>query len=404
MNASGASGRDDRRPPVDARDPHHHLDGNPPGNDPSPQLPARTSVGQPANHPPRLLSQVRHLLRAHHYSLRTEATYVDWIRRFILHTGKARHPRDMGAHEVQDFLTHLAVERRVSASTQNQALAALLFLYREVLELDLPWMNDVVRAKKPQRLPVVLTREEVRQLLARLEPRQVAATGAGALIQVGDDELSMASGSPLSLIVRLLYGTGMRLMEAVRMRVKDVDFSRCEIVVRDGKGGKDRVTMLPHRLVDPLRAHLAIRRTLFELDLSRDQAEVWMPDALSVKYPNASREWGWQYVFVAPTLSVDPRASPSPPAGAVARRRRHHLDEKQVQRHVRIAAQRAGLVKPVSPHVLRHSFATHLIENGYDIRTVQELLGHADVSTTMIYTHVLNRGGGRGVRSPLDRD
>ncbi|MGH8516216.1 MAG: integron integrase, partial [Panacagrimonas sp.] len=209
-----------------------------------------------------------------------------------------------------------------------------------------------------------------------------------------EDGSTTTRGSPLSLIVRLLYGTGMRLMEAVRMRVKDLDFERCEVVVRNGKGGKDRITMLPQRLVRPLQAHLAIRRTLFEVDLARDRAEVWLPDALSVKYPNAAREWGWQYVFVAPSFSIDSRS----PTGAS---RRHHLDEKQVQRHVRLAAQRAGLIKPVSPHVLRHSFATHLIESGYDIRTVQELLGHADVSTTMIYTHVLNRGG-RGVRSPLD--
>lgn len=310
----------------------------------------------------------------------------------------------MGAAEVQAFLTHLAVERQVSASTQNQALAALLFLYREVLELDLPWMQDVIRAKKPLRLPVVLTREEIRRLLARLEPTgdddgSDEATG----IPSGDDRtIPGITGSPLSLIVRLLYGTGMRLMEAVRLRVKDIDFERGEIVVRHGKGGKDRVTMLPQRLVRPLQAHLAIRRTLFDLDLSRDRADVWLPDALSVKYPNAAREWGWQYIFVAPTFSVDPRDL-TIGGGAPPRRRRHHLDEKQVQRHVRIAAQRAGIAKPVSPHVLRHSFATHLIEAGYDIRIVQELLGHADVGTTMIYTHVLNRGG-RGVRSPLDRD
>jgi site-specific recombinase XerD len=353
---------------------------------------ARRSVSSSASsQPPRLLAQVRHHLRARHYSLRTEHTYIDWIRRFILHTGKARHPREMGPVEVQAFLTHLAVDRHVSASTQNQALAALLFLYREVLELDLPWMQDVVRAKKPQRLPVVLTRDEVQRLLARLEP--MSKPGGSGDTQSAP---TMSTGSPLGLIVRLLYGTGMRLMEAVRMRVKDVDFERCEIVVRNGKGGKDRITMLPIKLVQPLQAHLSIRRTLFELDLSRDRADVWLPDALSVKYPNAPREWGWQYVFVAPSFSVDPRS------GA---RRRHHLDEKQIQRYVRIAAQRAGLVKPVSPHVLRHSFATHLIESGYDIRTVQELLGHADVSTTMIYTHVLNNGsgGGRGVRSPLDR-
>lgn len=315
---------------------------------------------------PRLLDQVRLRLRTRHYSLRTETSYVDWIRRFILFHGK-RHPRDMGGAEVSAFLSQLAVERHVSASTQNQALAALLFLYREVLDQDLPWMQDVVRAKKPQRLPVVLTRSEVAAVLDHID------------------------GS-MALIARLLYGTGMRLMEAVRLRVKDVDFAVSQLSVRDGKGGKDRVTMLPQSLHLPLEQHMALRRGLFDLDRVRGQDGVWMPDALAVKYPNASREWAWQYVFVAQGLSTDPRS------GA---RRRHHVDEKQIQRHVRAAALRAGIAKPVSPHVLRHSFATHLIESGYDIRTVQELLGHSDVSTTMIYTHVLNRGG-RGVRSPLD--
>jgi site-specific recombinase XerD len=346
-----------------------------------------------SSQPPRLLAQVRQCLRARHYSLRTEHTYVDWIRRFVLHSGRPPlHPRQMGAAEVQAFLTHLAVERRVSASTQNQALAALLFLYREVLEIDLPWMQDVVRARKPQRLPVVLTQEEVRRLLARLEPASHDLLDRGTAA-ASTTTTTATQGSPLSLIVRLLYGTGMRLMEAVRMRVKDVDFKRGQIVVRGGKGGKDRITMLPQRLVDPLQAHLAIRRTLFDLDLARDRAEVWLPEALSVKNPDAVREWGWQYVFVSPAFSLDPRSGV---------RRRHHLDEKQVQRHVRLAAQRAGIAKPVSPHVLRHSFATHLIETGYDIRTVQELLGHADVKTTQIYTHVMNRGG-RGVLSPFDK-
>jgi integron integrase len=316
---------------------------------------------------PRLLDQVRAHLRTRHYSLRTESSYVDWIKRFILFHGK-RHPRDLGAAEVAAFLTHLALERNVAASTQNQALAALLFLYREVLGLDLPWLKDVVRAKKPRRLPTVLTAGEVRELIAR-------------------------SDGAMQLMVRLLYGTGMRLMELVRLRVKDVEFSRHEIVVRDGKGGKDRVTMLPTSLVAPLREHLALRRKVYEQDLAAGRAEVWLPEALSVKFPNAAREWAWQYVFAAQGFSTDPRSGV---------RRRHHVDEKQIQRHVRLAAQRAGIVKPVSPHVLRHSFATHLLEGGYDIRTVQELLGHSDVSTTMIYTHVLNRGG-RGVVSPLDR-
>lgn len=315
---------------------------------------------------PRLLDQVRIRLRTRHYSLSTERSYVDWIKRFILFHNK-RHPREMGGAEVGAFLSQLAVDRKVSASTQNQALAALLFLYREVLEVELPWIKDVVRAKRPARLPTVLNRAEVESLLAHLD------------------------GS-MQLIVRLLYGTGMRLMEGVRLRVKDVEFERREILIRDGKGGKDRVTVLPESLRQPLQSHLRGRRALFDADSREGRAEVWMPDALSVKYPNAAREWGWQYVFVAQSFSTDPRS------GEV---RRHHVDEGQIQRQVRLAAQRAGIAKPVSPHVLRHSFATHLLEGGYDIRTVQDLLGHSDVSTTMIYTHVLNRGG-RGVRSPLD--
>ena len=323
-------------------------------------------IGSEPSSPPRLLDQVRQRLRTRHYSLRTEASYVDWIRRFILFHHK-RHPREMGGPEVAAFLSSLAVERNVAASTQNQALAALLFLYRQVLEQDLPWMQDVVRAKKPQRLPTVLTKPEVHALLQHLDPR-------------------------FDLVVRLLYGTGMRLLEAARLRVKDVDLAQRQITVRDGKGGKDRVTMLADALVAHLSEHLRLRRVLFEQDHVLGQAQVWMPDALSVKFPNAATEWGWQYVFVARGFSTDPRSG---------ERRRHHVDEKQIQRQVRLAALRAGIAKPVSPHVLRHSFATHLLEGGYDIRTVQELLGHADVSTTMIYTHVLNRGG-RGVRSPLD--
>lgn len=317
--------------------------------------------------PPRLLDQVRDRLRVLHYSLRTERTYLDWIKRFILFHGK-RHPRDMGGPEVQAFLSHLAVAQNVAANTQNLALSAILFLYRDVLDMELPWLQGVTRAKKPQRLPTVLTRREVDLLLGALH-------------------------GPLELLVRLYYGTGMRLMEGVRLRVKDVDLERRQITVRDGKGGKDRVTVLPESLLEPLARRLDLRRALYQADVARRECEVWLPDALARKYPNAPREWGWQYVFAAERLSVDPRS------GA---RRRHHVDEKQVQRHVRRAAIRAGIVKPVSPHTLRHSFATHLLESGYDIRTVQELLGHADVSTTMIYTHVLNRGG-RGVVSPLDR-
>ncbi|MES2490636.1 MAG: integron integrase [Pseudomonadota bacterium] len=315
---------------------------------------------------PRLLDQVRQRIRVKHYSIRTETSYVDWIRRFVIFNDK-RHPRQMGAPEVEAFLTHLAVQRNVAASTQNQALAAILFLYKEVLNVELAWLEGVTRAKKPQRLPTVLSRQEVDAVLARM------------------------SGTP-ALVARLLYGTGMRLMEAIRLRVKDLDLQRREVLVRDGKGGKDRVTVLPAVLVTALKEHLAARRALFDADVALGRADVWLPHALSEKYPNAAREWGWQYVFVAKSFSVDPRNQQV---------RRHHLDESVVQRSLRTAAIAAQIVRPVSPHVLRHSFATHLLEAGYDIRTVQELLGHADVSTTMIYTHVLNRGG-RGVVSPLD--
>lgn len=318
--------------------------------------------------PPRLLSQVRDRLRLKHYSLRTETAYVGWIKRYIHFHGK-RHPRELGKADVEAFLTSLAVERNVSAATQAQALSALLFLYGEVLGIDLPWLDEITRAKKPARLPTVLTREEASALLER----------------IGDTELH--------LIASLLYGSGMRLLEGVRLRVKDVDLARNEIVVRDGKGGKDRVTMVPQRLIEPLRAQIARARQVHESDLVRGRGEVWLPHALAEKYPNAARAIGWQYVFPAAGFSVDPRSGAE---------RRHHIDEKRVQRAVKAAAEKAGIVKPVSPHTLRHSFATHLLEGGYDIRTVQELLGHADVSTTMIYTHVLNRGG-RGVTSPLDR-
>jgi integron integrase len=307
-------------------------------------------------------------LRLKHYSLRTETAYSGWIKRYIFFHGK-RHPGEMGKDEVEAFLTSLAVDRNVSAATQNQALSALLFLYREVLGIELPWLDDVTRAKKPARLPTVLTREETAALLG----------------QIGDGELQ--------LIVRLLYGSGMRLLECLRLRVKDVDLSRREIVVRDGKGGKDRVTMVPLQLTVPLRAQIAKAKVQHEVDLAAGRGEVWLPDALVVKYPSAASVFGWQYVFPASGFSVDPRS------GSV---RRHHVDEKRVQRTVKAAAEQVGITKPVSPHTLRHSFATHLLEGGYDIRMVQELLGHSDVSTTMIYTHVLNRGG-RGVESPLDR-
>ena len=316
---------------------------------------------------PGLLEKVRECLRVRHYSLRTEEAYLGWIKRFVWFHGK-RHPRDMGAAEVEAFLTDLAVKRNVSAATQNQALAALLFLYKEVLGIQLPWLDEIVRAKRSKHLPTVLTVREVGAVLARLE-------------------------GTVGLIAPLLYGTGMRLLEGLRLRVKDVDFDMRQITVRDGKGAKDRVTMLPAALVEPLRAHLAQVKALHEEDLAGGYGAVWLPDALMVKFPNAPKEWGWQYVFPAGSFAADPVSGV---------RRRHHVQEQAVQRAMRKAALAAKIAKPVSPHTLRHSFATHLLESGYDIRTVQELLGHKDVSTTMIYTHVLNRGG-KGVVSPLDR-
>ncbi|MDP2964392.1 MAG: integron integrase [Sulfurimicrobium sp.] len=315
---------------------------------------------------PRLLDQVRGKIRLKHYSIRTEQAYLDWIKRFILHFDK-RHPAEMGAREVEIFLTWLAVDRRVAASTQNQAKSALLFLYRDVLGTDLPWLENVAQAKTSQRLPVVLTRAEVQAVLLRL------------------------SGTHW-LVASLLYGSGMRLMEALRLRVKDVDFSRNEVLIRDGKGAKDRVTMLPATLANPLKAHLLKVRALHDQDIAEGFGEVYLPHALDRKYPNAGREWGWQYVFPSGHRAVDPRS------GLM---RRHHLQDQAVQRAVKQAVRDSGSVKPATPHTLRHSFATHLLQGGYDIRTVQELLGHKDVQTTMIYTHVLNRGG-RGVASPLD--
>ena len=317
--------------------------------------------------PPRLLDQLRTRIRAKHYSIRTEDAYVDWTRRFIRHFDR-RHPRELGSEHVERFLSDLAVHGNVSASTQNQAKSALLFLYREVLGQDLEWMRNITQARMPQRLPTVLTRTEVHALLGRL------------------------SGVHL-LMARILYGSGMRLMECVRLRVKDVDFERRMIVVRDGKGQKDRVTMLPAACMPALRRHLSRVEDQHAEDCERGYGSVYLPFALARKYPGSSSEWGWQYVFPAQRLSVDPRS------GAA---RRHHLDEKGLQRALKQAVRDAGIAKPATPHTLRHSFATHLLESGYDIRTVQELLGHADVSTTMIYTHVLNRGG-RAVVSPLDR-
>jgi integron integrase len=317
------------------------------------------------NKPKKLLDQMVDALRLRHYAYRTEKTYINWIRRFILFHGK-RHPREMGAAEVEAFLTHLAVEHQVAASTQNQALSALLFLYREVLQQPLEQV-EVVWARKPQRLPTVLSQAETRRLLGRL------------------------SGT-YRLMGQLLYGSGLRLMECVRLRVKDIDFDQHHLIVRDGKGFKDRVTLLPASLIEPLQQHLESARVLHQQDLKLGYGEVFLPDALARKYPNAGREWGWCYVFPAHKLSTDPRSGVT---------RRHHLDESGVQKAVRRAAKESGIVKPAGPHTLRHSFATHLLEAGYDIRTIQELLGHKDVKTTMIYTHVANKGP-LGVRSPLD--
>lgn len=316
--------------------------------------------------PVRLLDQVRERLRVKHYAIRTETSYVDWIRRFILFHNK-RHPKDMAAAEVEQYLTHLAVNRQVSASTQNQALAALLFLYKEVLRIELPWLDGVTRAKPSQHLPVVLSREEVHRLL--LHVRGVE-----------------------QLVLQLLYGTGMRLMEAVRLRIKDVDFERREILIRDGKGSKDRVTVLPQKLIEALQAQKHVALSLAQGDREANVAGVFLPFALARKYPKADTEPGWQYFFPADSHSVDPRTGVT---------RRHHLDEKRIQRAMKSAVRTIGLSKPATPHTFRHSFATHLLERGYDIRTVQELLGHKDVKTTQIYTHVLNRGG-LAVVSPLD--
>jgi len=325
-------------------------------------------TGPPVGAPkPRLLDRVRQAIEARHYSRRTEKAYVHWIKRYIFFHGK-RHPAEMGAAEVTAFLTSLAVHDKVAASTQNQALSALLFLYREVLGVGLPWLDDVVRAKRPQYLPVVLTRDEVRAVLQRLD------------------------GVP-RLMAILLYGAGLRLLECCRLRVKDVDFATNQIAIRDGKGRKDRVTMLPAAVKTELAGHIQRVREQHHTDIRQGGGWVELPGALARKYPNAGRDWGWHWVFPATRIYVD---------RLTGQRRRHHLHESVLQRAVKDAVRGAGIAKPATCHTFRHSFATHLLEESHDIRTVQELLGHQDVSTTMIYTHVLNRGPA-GVRSPADR-
>ncbi len=317
-------------------------------------------------HKPRLLDRVRDEVRLRHYSYRTEVQYVGWIRRFILFHDK-RHPTQMGEKEVTAFLTHLASERGVAAATQAQALAALLFLYRHVLRLDLPWIDGYVRAKRPKRIPVVLDRAEIERLLAEMPDIH-------------------------GLLASLLYGAGMRLTEGLNLRVKDLDLEKRTLFIRNGKGAKDRASVIPAKVQAALRAHLLQVRTQHDLAMAQGYGGVAMPDALERKYPLAHRDWAWQFVFPAPEPSRDPHSG---------RWRRHHLNPDTFQRHLKAALRRARIDRPASSHSLRHSFATHLLESGADIRTVQELLGHASVRTTQIYTHVLNRGG-LAVRSPLD--
>jgi integron integrase len=318
--------------------------------------------------PPKLLDQVRAAIRTRHYSRRTERAYTYWVRRLIAASGR-RHPSDLGPDDITRFLTSLAIDQRVAASTQNQALSAILFLYREVLRADLPWLDDVVRAKRPLHLPIVLGRSQVAALLDHLEGTH-------------------------ALIAQLLYGSGLRLLECCQLRIQDVDRVRHEIVVRRGKGSRDRRTMLPAGIDSRLSSHLAAVKKRHEVDIRDGAGWVELPHALARKYPNAGREWPWQWVFPATRHDVD---------AATGQRRRHHLHESAIQRAFRKSVLAAGLPQRATCHTLRHSFATHLLEDGHDIRTVQELLGHRDVTTTMIYTHVLQRPGGLGVRSPLDR-
>ncbi|MDA3896385.1 MAG: integron integrase [Desulfobacteraceae bacterium] len=315
---------------------------------------------------PKLLDQVRNLIRLKHYSIRTEGTYVSWIKRYIYFHNK-RHPKDMGENEIRQFLTDLAVNRKVAASTQNQAFNALLFLYREVLKQEFNNLGDVVRAKTTRKLPVVYTQSEIRIIINQLEGRNW-------------------------LMGQTMYGAGLRVMECVRLRVKDIDFGYRQIVVRDGKGRKDRITLLPDIMVDNLKRHLEKVKSIHDFDLKAGFGTVYMPYALERKYKHADRSWSWQWVFPASKRSIDPRSKIE---------RRHHINESVIQKAVKKATRSAGITKTGNCHALRHSFATHLLESGYDIRTIQELLGHKDVSTTMIYTHVLNRGG-RGVKSPGD--
>jgi integron integrase len=329
----------------------------------TPSLP----IPPPGMPPPRLLDRVRQAVRVRQYSPRTEKAYLFWIRRYVVFHGK-RHPSEMGSPQVSAFLSDLAVRQQVSASTQNQAFSALLFLYREVLGQQVDGLAEIVRAKRPVRVPLVLSREEVAAVLQELR------------------------GSPTGLMAALMYGSGFRLLECARLRVKDLDFNRREITVHDGKGRKDRVTMLPSSLIEPLRQHLRLVQAQHAADLKAGRGTVELPGRLRSKYPSAESEWAWQWVFPATRFYT---------CGQTGQRRRHHLHESAVQRAFKVGLRRARIAKPASCHTLRHSFATHLLEAGHDIRTIQELLGHSDVSTTMIYTHVLNRGG-RGVVSPLE--
>ena len=316
--------------------------------------------------PPRLMDQLRNALRTRHYSRRTEQAYSLWVRRYI-HFHQLKHPAEMAEPEINAFLTHLAVDLKVASSTQTQALSALLFLYRKVLAIEIGELTEVIRSRKPKRLPVVMTRDEVKAVLNHLDTEKW-------------------------LMASLMYGAGLRLMELLRLRVQDINFELFEITVRDGKGGKDRVTMLPQSLVTPLRQQLQLARVVHERDLAEGWGRVVLPDALDRKYPNAAAEWGWQWVVPQQRRWTNPKTG---------WQGRHHLHETILQRSVKVAVKAAGVEKNVGCHTFRHSFATHLLATGYDIRTIQELLGHKDVSTTMIYTHVLNRGG-HGVRSPMD--